>query len=724
MNKTPLQVAFLWHQHQPYYKNARNVYHMPWVRFHGTKDYLDMLLILKDYPQVKQNINLVPSLLLQLEDYVANDARDNIMLLTEKPAAELTDEEKTAILENFFLANVDTMIRPYPRYYQLYQKYKYDAPQIMVRDRHRLFSEQDFLDLQVWYNLTWIGMESRKRKAIQALFKKGTNFSEKDKQVLLKEIRHILKEIIPTHKKLWEKGQIELSLSPFYHPILPLLIDSNIARVSDPNVTLPPIQFQHPEDAEVQLDRAKAYFQEKFGRLPIGVWPSEGSVSEAAAELIARKGFRWIATDEGILSRTLGVAHESHKIYQPHRFVGKSHSIAIFFRDHYLSDSIGFVYSGWDEDSAVTDFFQRLYSIRNRLIQKFGEDALFRYVVSVILDGENCWEYYPNDGHSFRRKLFARLSEDPLIQTVTFQEFLEKNSGIPEIRSLHPGSWINSNFNIWIGSEEDNRAWELLKRTRDDLVRREKEALIPEEDLKEAWERIYIAEGSDWCWWYGDEHSSSQDAEFDQLYREHLIRVYEIIGVDVPPDLYQTIKKSHFDRFQSRSPVNFIYPTLDGRDSYYFEWLGAAVYEGSKVPQTAMHQVSRIIRQLYVGFNDKMLFLRVDFFNKPDPLYEYVLAIKMPRPITVVISPLRGIMELFEYRDEKFEKTLLEPTFKLDQILEVGIPFEAFKVKPGDRLGFQLHVKLNNQLVEKFPHINIIEVEVPDEYYELKEWVV
>ncbi len=724
MSQAKLNLAFLWHQHQPFYKNARGYYHMPWVRFHGTKDYLDLLLILRDYPDIKQNINLVPSLLSQIEDYVRHGALDNIWMLSEIPPEQLNPEQKQEILDNFFLANVRNMIKPYRRYYELYLKYKYENRYPTGAERVDRFSDQDFRDLQVWYNLTWIGMCSRERERLQQLFQKGQHFSEEDKQVLWEESRAILGEIIPTHKQMWESGQIELSTTPYFHPILPLLIDSSIARESIPDVRLPAQPFRHPEDAEAQIRMGLEYFEQLFGRLPEGMWPSEGSVSEDAARLIAQHNIRWIATDEAILAKSLQQNYHSNRIYQPHLFHGKSRSITIFFRDHYLSDTIGFVYSNWDEDRAVEDFISRLHAIRKRIIEEAGEPALDHHLTSVILDGENCWEYYPNDGRTFLAKLFERLSEDPYIRSVTFSEFLQNNPSLPSLYKLFPGSWINSNFQIWIGSEEDNRAWDLLKQTRDFLVAKEEEGVLPPEQLAEAWRQIYIAEGSDWCWWYGDEHSSRHDLEFDQLFREHLVRVYEICNEEIPAALYQTIKQKHFDRFSSLRPMNFIHPVIDGKVTHFYEWTGAAVYESSISRQTAMHQVSRIIDKFYLGFDEEAYYFRIDFAQKPDLMYEYVIAAKTPRQITVVFSPLRGVVERFIPEGETTTKSLLEPTFRLDKIFEAKLSFKDLELQTGETFGFQLIIKQSGQQVEIFPHTSMIEIEVPTRDFELREWSV
>jgi alpha-amylase/alpha-mannosidase (GH57 family) len=724
MSNKKLGLVILWHQHQPYYKNSSGVYQMPWVRFHSTKDYLDLLLVLKEFPDIKQNFNLVPSLLLQIEDYVQNNAKDNIWELTEKPANKLQPDEKEKILDNFFLTNVNTMIKPYRRYYELYLKSKVYLKNEPVERQIAAFTPQDYRDLQVWYNLTWIGVESRKKAGIQKFFKKGKNFTEADKNSLLKEIKEILSQIIPLHKELWEKGQIEISTTPFYHPILPLLCDNHICQEAAPGIPVPKHHFNHTEDAEAQIENGLAHVEKIFGKRPDGMWPSEGSVSTEALEIIARKGVKWVASDEGILSKTLDKSFSHLKIYQPYCLETEKNSIHVFFRDHYLSDAIGFVYSNWSAERAVADFMERLHAIRKMLIDQHGESFLDQFVIPIILDGENCWEYYADDGKPFLRNLYQTLTENKFIQTTTFGEVLKKKVKTDKISTIFPGSWINSNFNIWIGSEEDNKSWDLLSETRKFLVEKAKEGIFSDETIQKAWERIYIAEGSDWNWWYGDEHASANDMEFDQLYREHLMDVYHLLNTDVPAILYQPIKRTYHDRFVSTRPKNFIHPKIDGEPSYFFEWVGAACYDVAKSPQSSMHQVSQLMDKIYVGFDDKNLYLRLDFHKKPDPLTEFVIAVKSPSPSTIVLSPLRGVMEKYVMKNEIQEKTSIEPVFRMNHILEMAIPFNNLAVQVGETIGFQILLKLNGQLLEEFPRMNLIEVEVPSESFDLIEWSV
>jgi alpha-amylase/alpha-mannosidase (GH57 family) len=572
--------------------------------------------------------------------------------------------------------------------------------------------------------LTWIGRESNKRKEIQKLFEKGKNFSESDKKNLFDETIQIMKQIIPTFKELWQKNQIEISTSPFYHPILPLLCDNSICRESSPSIEVPKNNFIHPEDAEAQIIKALNYMDKTLGKRPSGVWPSEGAVSMEVLDILARQGIQWAASDEGILANTLKEKFSHSSIYMPYLLDTGRNQIKLFFRDHYLSDSIGFVYSNWPYEQAVSDFINRLHLIRKLLIDQYGEESLERLVVPIILDGENCWEYYEADGKPFLRLLYERFTEDSTLETVTFSEMLDVQDSQQKLNNIFPGSWINSNFNIWIGSEEDNKSWDILAQTRDFLVKQENEGIHSDEIIRQAWEKIYIAEGSDWNWWYGEEHSSANDMEFDQLYREHLIDIYRMLDQEIPAILYQTIKRSHFDRFESTKPRNYIHPIIDGKSSHYYEWVGAALYEIGKTPQSTMHQITNILNRLYVGFSEDNLFFRCDFLKKPDPMVDFIIAIKRPKSVTIVISPLRGIIEKYEMQEDIQIKSNLPPSYRLGSILEVGISFKEMNIPKDETIGFQIMVKLSGKTLEEYPRMNLIELNIPSNDYNLVEWTV
>lgn len=721
-----LAVAFYWHQHQPYYKDDSNIYQMPWVRFHSTKDYLDLPLYIRDFPAIKQNINLVPSLLVQIVDYLENGARDLVWLVSEKRAEDLTAEEKMYILNNFFLANYQTMIRPYPRYDAIYLRYKAEKRYLKDEEVIHRFTVQDYRDLQIWYNLTWIGMKSRQRPAIARLFEKGENFQEEDKITLFDEILAIMSEIIPLHKSMAEQGQLDLTTTPFYHPILPLLCDNYIARESLPDIELPSIRFRHPEDAEVHLTRALEYFRSIFGFEPAGMWPAEGSVSKEAVEMFARYGVRYIATDEGILQHSISSGYHYLDMYRPYQYQSGEKTIYLFFRDHALSDAIGFVYSSRPAEDAVKDFIGRLETIRTRLIERFGEEYLHECIVSIILDGENCWEFYPNDGKDFLTLLFQRLSDHPLLETVRYSDFLNRPKlKIRTLTHIHPGSWINHNFRIWIGAREDNLSWDLLARTREFLVRQQESGFLDEETLKKAWEEIYIAEGSDWNWWYGEEHSSAMDLEFDRLYRSHLLKVYDMIGEDPPAELLQSIKKQHYVVFENIQPRNLISPVIDGKWTYFYEWHGAAIYDCSETQlQSTMHQVTRIMDKLYIGFDLEKIYVRVDFIQKPSLMMEYVINVLSPSRVTLVFSPLKETGEAFFQREDKVEKKFITREVQLRDVLEIAFPYKALGFQHGEKLGLQFQVKEKGHLLEQFPGLTLLELVLPDETFEMKEWII
>jgi alpha-amylase/alpha-mannosidase (GH57 family) len=283
-------------------------------------------------------------------------------------------------------------------------------------------------------------------------------------------------------------------------------------------------------------------YEKTFGKKPKGMWPSEGSVSETILPLVVKAGINWIATDEEILYLSLLMKKEgearnttrgSGTLYKPYQIATGDKKLSILFRDHTLSDLIGFVYSNWDANQAASDFIQRLHQIRKDI----PESELSASVVTIILDGENCWEYYKNDGHDFLAALYTKLSEDRLLRTATISEFLESPVKPQKLSGLFAGSWINHNFRIWIGHPEDNLAWDLLTKTREALVDFGKQkGQNPESEkiLQAAWREIYIAEGSDWNWWYGDEHQADGIEEFDRMFRSHLLYVYELIGSDPP----------------------------------------------------------------------------------------------------------------------------------------------------------------------------------------------
>jgi len=681
-----------------------------------------MAVLLDEYPHIRQTFNLVPSLIEQIIDYTENNAKDAFLEATLKRPPDLSDEERAFILGNFFLANWDTMIRPFPRYYELLLKRGLTFSKSDLFRTIRYFSDSEFLDLQVLFNLVWIDPMLRKRDPfLSSLTTKGRGYSEEEKTLLVEKGLSILRDIIPKYRELSSKGQIELSASPFYHPILPLLWDTDVAKAPTPDIRLPKRRFSHPEDARAQIRMAMDFFQGVFGQRPSGMWPSEGSVSEDVVKAIHEEGIAWVATDEDVLAGSLGVGLRgpSGKLLRPdllysvHEFSGAS----LLFRDHKISDLIGFVYSGWEPKRAAEDLIHRFLHIHESLP---GNEP---HLVPVILDGENAWEYYENDGEDFFRYLYEGLSRYEQLRTTTISGYLSEHRERKKLGRLHAGSWIYANFNVWIGHEEDNTAWDYLTETREALG--EFQSMNPGRAMDSAWKALYVAEGSDWNWWYGDEHSTENAEEFDELFRQNLMRVYREMGREAPPHLFVPVLREERSVAPSMEIRGFIHPKIDGIMTSYFEWFQGAYLDVGK-SGGSMHMAEGLISRIYYGFNQQTLFIRVDpkssFAEFPR---EALLTIEIARPCPFKIDiPVRepGPAHLLRKRDAEWTEVKELPDVAVGDILECAIPFQDIKAKERDELNLFLSLRKDGENVERCPWRGYITLTVPTPDFEAMMW--
>ncbi|AFZ51621.1 alpha-amylase/alpha-mannosidase [Dactylococcopsis salina] len=609
----PLYVAFVWHQHQPLYYSASGQYHLPWVRLHGTKDYLDLMLLLQRYPQLHQTVNLVPTLIRQLEDYSKGNALDPYLNLTLTPENRLDRAKRQYIIDHFFDGNYRTLIDPHPRYRQLYEQRKNHGA---VWCLHH-WTQQDYSDLLAWHNLAWIDPLFWSDPEIAAWLEKGKNFTLRDRQKIYAKQLEIIRQIIPQHKRMQENGQLELITSPYTHPILPLLADTNITLIALPEITLPQHRFQWEEDIPRHLENAKAVYQSHFETQPQGIWPSELAISPQILPHLADAGFKWFCSDEAILGWTLkhffhrneqGTLYAPELLYRPYRLPTEHGDLAVVFRDHRLSDLIGFTYSKLSPKAAANDFIQHLDAIGASL----GEPIEQPWLVTIALDGENCWEQYQQDGKPFLEALYQRLSDHPGLELVTVSEFIEQYPPTATLPSeqLHSGSWVDGNLNTWIGDPIKNRAWDLLTAARETLAQHPE---ATPENNPDAYEALYAAEGSDWFWWFGEGHSSNQDAIFDQLFRDHLAKIYQSLSLPIPHELKQPLE-SH-QRKKSHPPLSFIHPFIDGiADEQDWDKAGRIDIATSG----AMHQNSDITR-LWYGLDHLNFYFRFDFKKGGQP---------------------------------------------------------------------------------------------------------
>jgi alpha-amylase/alpha-mannosidase (GH57 family) len=745
--KTVARAVFLWHLHQPEYRDPVSGQPLlPWVRLHATRAYTDMAAALEKREKVRVVANWAPSLLLQLDAYARGTSVDKDEQLARKPAADLTPPERAHVVKESFSVDWDLWVKPVPRYAELLAKRGVDLRKLDLLRVQETFSAQELTDLQVHFMLGWMGFTARREEPlVAALVQKERLFTESEKLELLEVSRRIAKNVVPRWKSLQER--VEITCSPLFHPILPLLVDSDSARRAMPQAALPP-RFQHPEDAREQVVRGLARAEQDFGARPVGMWPSEGSVSPEVIEILGKAGVLWCATDQGNLERS----ELSNGIDGPlHHRPWKCGEVAMFFRDRELSDLIGFRYARSDAQAAVFDLLHRIAA---------AGDA----TVTLALDGENPWEHYPQSGELFLGELYARL-EDGGVTSVLPRDEIRERPPQGRISRLHSGSWIDSNFRIWIGHPEDNQAWALLGQARAALAAAgggpaasaaegggpadgqgsaAGAPSVPSKDATaDAKEKAYLAclaaEGSDWFWWYGDDFVTENAPEFDALFRRNLEQVFRHLGIAPPERLGRPIIAPHKDATQARAvviqPQRLINPQIDGFSRGYYEWSGAGLYRPGQSVGGSMYQGAGSFTQAWYGFSSTELFLRLDPGPGGEVSGELRILLSRDRPQGALPwTPDGGAHE---------EKTLRMPLLaggvpcpisddrgapcgegRCGAIVELSVSLRALGLAPADRVGMLVRTLRDGVEVDRLPRYGELELLVPDKGFERAHWHV
>lgn len=718
----PLHLALLWHMHQPSYRDPQNgQLALPWVRLHATRAYHDMAWLLDRHPGVRATVNLVPILVEQLTAYVDGE-RDRYWELSRKPARLLTAAERNFMLRHFFSVPLETDIRPRARYWRLHQR---------QRDGRRDpadFTDDDLRDLQVLFNLAWFGFAARaEHPFIDELEHKGRGYTEDDKRKLLDLQIAIIRRLLPLYRRLAERGQIELTATPYHHPILPLIIDTDTAARCQPNRPRPP-RFAWPEDARRHVERAVTAHARAFGAPPRGLWPAEGAVSPEVMALFAEQGIRWTATDEHQLHNTLPPnRRRPGDAWRPWRYaVDHERTIDLVFRDRTLSDLIGFTYAKNPAAVAVEDFIARLDHIRRR---GNGDDEPL--LVTVALDGENPWEHYQNSGRDFLEGLYAALETRADIHTVRIGDHLERHPPRQLLPGLHSGSWIGGDYHIWIGSPVENAAWRALGETRAFYA-----DAAPAADPKAAaaaLDHLLQAESSDWFWWYGDHFASENDEDFDHLFRAHLRRVYALLGEDPPSTLDRSLYPGRVGA-AAEPPKTLISPRFDRPASTWFDWSGAGTVDLAG-PSGSMYQAAHHFGRLRYGFDLERFYLRLE----PLPEEAPVDLARMTLQLRVRVHDERVVELPLDGRPGQLHP--LESTLDIarngahaapaeirsrvrDGVVELGVAFHDLGLAPGDRVALGLHLLDGKVTIDRYPQHHDLEFIVPDETFEATHWTV
>jgi len=714
--------------HQPYYKDdLQNQFLLPWVRLRCAKDYYKMPTLLADYPAIKQTFNLVPALVAQVQDYADGGFSDVYLELARRPVTALSGDERAFVARWMTESSQIRRVRDYPRYADLVRKREHAWPRGSL-DLARLFTDAELRDLQVWFNLSWIGPEVIERDPILAeLVRRGRDFAEADKDPVFRAQLELLGKVLPSYREVQDRGQAELITSPTYHPILPLIADIGVARVARPDLAMPRRAFAHPEDAAEQLRRGVESHTRRFGVRPRGLWPPEEAISDDVVRLAADQGIEWMLSDEAILARSLsssitrdgeGQVMQPEVLYSPYRVQAGGSPIHLVFRDGRLSNAIGFEYQNSSAEEAAKDLVDRLMGIRQR-------QADSPLLAVIALDGENCWDFYEANGNPFLRSLYARLSREPELKTVTVSEFLSEFPADRSLSRVHPGSWINASFDTWVGDQEHNAAWDMLADARNLLSERERDA-VDQEQLRAARREVLIAEGSDWFWWFGRSHDSGMDQIWDNLFRLHLRNIYMSLGERPPADLYQPIVKAP-DAAATKRPDRKISPKLNGSVDQD-EW-NAGGYVDVTALFGAMHPPRGAVRRIWFGHDDRNLYLRFDLLDRgatpPMTLEMFFSGSAAPIGRTAADFGFEPAFRLtVQAKDSDVELVLSElrsggapPRWtgraSAGAAIAFAVPFEALGHDPGDTLQMVALAHQDGEPVEQLPPTGSIAVRVP-----------
>jgi alpha-amylase/alpha-mannosidase (GH57 family) len=689
-----LDVAFLWHFHQPDYTHPEDgVAVLPWVRMHGVRGYTDMVALLEEQPAIHATLNFTPVLLRQLEQCVerwGGAKEDRLLKLCRSLPSPLPEGERAALVALLFSASREQMIAPLARYRELHERV---APALESGARFVL-SDDDVLDLAVLFHLAWSGFRVRRRPEVAELIRKGRGFNAADLDRLLAVHRDELVELLPRVRRLADSGRVELSTTPDQHPILPLLCRLDSSEFPQAGGLVEPFRFERTDDAADHVGRAIEAFQRVFGRAPRGMWPAEGAVSEAAAQELARAGLSWSASDEAILFASLpdGEAARRSELYRPHRFGGDK-PLAFFFRDHELSDRIGFTYQSWPADAAARDLVRRLDEARAGAPHAAP-------VAAVILDGENPWEHYPAAGEPFLTALYRELAQHPRLRTATMSEALsraESSGGVGTLPRLARGSWIHGNLDTWAGQREKLDGWRLLARARELFAAQRLEQIA-----EPASSSLRVLEGSDWYWWFGDDHHTAQRDFFEELFHAHLRVVFRATGLDAPPLPDRDARRE--DVRPAREPVEPIRPR--GQADDLFEWQSAGWFE-VRAAGGAMTRARRVARRLLYGFEP----------GADGAAGVLHLAVECEMPV------LKGRVFFAEPRTLGFDSVLDEPERRLPWLrFEIGL--EDVGATTGGNLRFRVELETPNGEVLHWPGARLARARVPGEEFQAARWYV
>ena len=741
-----LSIAFYWHMHQPVYQlTPQGDYIMPWVRLHAVKDYLDMMMWVEKFDNLKLNFNYVPVLLDSLIDY-ENGAHDIHSRITVTPVEQLSQEDKIFIINNFFDANYQTMILPNKQYHNLYKKYQQNI------ENTNIFTEQEYSDLMALFNLAWIDPSFKNSdERLQRLTQKGKDYTLEDRIEIIEIQREIIRQIIPKLKKLVAENKIEVTTSPYYHPIVPILIDYKTIR-NDNSDTDELSELHTEEDAKIQTKMALDRIEKLIGKRPKGIWASEQCVSPNTLEMLSDLGVEWSISDEGNLARSIdfefvhdfkGYLEDPYHLLKTYSYKTRNSDIKMIFRESTIYNLVSFEYANHNPVATANDLYDRIKIMQGKILSSPDQDHL----LTIAMDGENCWENYIDDGNTFLQTLYELISKDESLETVLISDYIEKTKEHKKLNKVATGASFNRGYKLWIDEPVKDIAWTYLKRAREDFISFSKrEPNHP--NLIDAQRELFICEGSDWFWWYGEPNYSGRDNIFDFLYRTHLKNIYRTLDLESPQYLDEPLTSVSPAR-PSNYPKALISPEVNGKNTTDDDsWLNAGCID---IPDGPVLRESKLFDKICFGNDSENFYLRF-YLNKyikdnpttlPRTYQMYIYLRKAGR--TQALAPIRLVnkssnippiaLEKFhneiqisirdnELRFLRLVKAIPGDMWVLenyksieivyDEVLDLKIPFETLEIENGENLEF-LFINANYGMTDFYiPNEMVLSVQRPE----------
>ncbi|MCH7818606.1 MAG: hypothetical protein IIB40_03510 [Candidatus Marinimicrobia bacterium] len=714
-----LNIAFHWLFHQPQYADPEDIANsQPWVRLHAAREYMDLGLLMQKYPKIKSTITMSSCLIDQLLQF-ENGFEDSFLSLIKLDPKDMNKETKSEFLRKVFTVYSFESMAAKEGWSKQHEMWKSRVERQGLEKAVQLTTDREIIDIQVLHLLGWSGNNLLNSAELENTLNKESGYTLEEKANILKLHEELIPKIIPLYKELASTKQIEMSISPYYHPILPLLIDNDYGKIADRYCEESSLHFEYPADAVKQVRDAFGLHERIFDEKPMGMLPSEGSVCFEVIELCSREDIKWLITDEQVLFQSVDKDLTAEMRYRAYKVKGLEDSPAIFFRCQAISEAITNEYFDMPPEDAVDDLMKNLENIRDSLSGD-GKD----FIVPILLDAENRWEFFPENGIPFLNELYSRLSDSETIRTVTMKDYLEETGELPIIDNIQPGSIIDGNFNSWIGEEQKNRAWDVLTEARKALEEAGKSDDIRKEPFKTRYEAAYrnilAAEGSDWFLWYGIKKTSHRGRLFDELYRSHLSKVYSYLNLSIPEELLEPL--DYYVEEVAAAPEAMLTPDVDGKETEKGEWEAAGYWY---LEEAVGRQAEYVFTGVRYGFDRENLYLRLDgdsgLLKSTEEKVEIDICIVKPVEAEITIS-LIDQLEIIKYKSQGVKRDIIGGEMNLQDLIEVKLPLSEIGLGMNEKFYFFVRLTSEGEELERLPRQGVIKTVTPSVRRKTKRW--